>query len=133
MTDEDERAGVDGKSWEAFGARLGWTLYGWTFGDRATFLVGDGREHVQISKGVRRAMEVAMGGDWRPIETAPKDGTRIIVCDAAGWVGEVDWFHSWYNDTTQPGWMIANCDEEYGHYVEATYWMPLPAPQGGKS
>lgn len=71
--------------------------------------------------------------EWRPIETAPKGddpkeyhGPSIIVCDAKGWVGEAGWFPSWYNDKDSGGWMIANCDEEYGHYVDATHWMPLP-------
>ena len=66
--------------------------------------------------------------DWQPIETAPKDGTGILACDATGWVGEVSWWRQWYNDENNPGWMIANCDEEYGGYVQATHWMPLPSP-----
>lgn len=65
---------------------------------------------------------------WLPIESAPKDGTRILVCEADGWVGEVSWFESWHGDKSQPGWMIANCDEEYGRYAEATHYMPLPEP-----
>lgn len=64
---------------------------------------------------------------WLAIETAPKDGTGILVTDG-DWVGEVSWMVRWYNDKTNQGWMIANCDEEYGHYVVPTHWMPLPAP-----
>lgn len=56
--------------------------------------------------------------DWQPIETAPKDGTRIIVATTGRY---------WY-EKHKDGWMIANCDEEYGMYVEATHWMPLPEP-----
>jgi len=79
--------------------------------------------------------------DWQPIETAPKDGTRIIVYsngpsfsgafknrwndENIPWVGEVKWREGWYNEKIN-GWMIANCDEEYGYFVEATHWMELP-------
>jgi hypothetical protein len=66
--------------------------------------------------------------EWQAIETAPKDGTHIIVCDAEGWVGEVHWQERWYTDETNPGWMIANSDEEYGYYINATLWQPLPFP-----
>lgn len=68
-----------------------------------------------------------MKTQWQPIEIAPKDGTNILVADADGWVGQVFWQKRWYNEN-RPGWMIANCDEEYGDYITATHWMPLPAP-----
>ena len=77
--------------------------------------------------------------EWQPIETAPKNGTRILVYyngptfkgrwhegNISG-VGEVEWWEGWYNEKIN-GWMIANCDEEYGYFVEATHWMPLPEP-----
>ena len=67
--------------------------------------------------------------EWQPIETAPKDGSSIIVCDSKiGFVCEACWWDSWYSNKNNTGWMIANCDEEYGHYIDATHWMPLPAP-----
>ena len=66
--------------------------------------------------------------DWRPMESAPKDGTSILVEDARGGVREVSWFDSWYGDKESPGWMVANCDEEYGGYIEAVNWMPMPKP-----
>jgi hypothetical protein len=65
--------------------------------------------------------------EWQPIETAPKDGTNILVANAEGWVGQVFWQNRWYNEN-HAGWMIANCDEEYGEYITATHWMPLPEP-----
>lgn len=65
--------------------------------------------------------------EWQPIETAPKDGTAILVWDGK-LVYEAEWWDAWYADSSKPGWMIANCDEEYGFYVKATHWMPLPTP-----
>lgn len=35
---------------------------------------------------------------WQPIETAPKDGTRIIVCDEYG----VPTFASWFDSDNRP-------------------------------
>lgn len=67
--------------------------------------------------------------EWRTIDSAPRDGTPILVEDLdLHVVREVFWKPSWYGDTTIAGWMIANCDEEYGHYVRAIHWMPLPEP-----
>jgi hypothetical protein len=64
--------------------------------------------------------------EWQPIETAPKDGTRILIADFNGEVFEVSWWDSWYSDESRPGWMPANLDEEYGKYIIAAEWMPLP-------
>ena len=62
--------------------------------------------------------------EWKPIETAPKDGTRIML------------------------WPIGNCRNglrmETGHWClnghwkcgerspRATHWMPLPEPPDGR-
>lgn len=73
---------------------------------------------------------------WRPIETAPKDGTVIDV-----WLGDADvsdldfycqsrtckrsanWY--WSNGKFRPftGW-----DLPLTTFVEPTHWIPLPAP-----
>lgn len=56
--------------------------------------------------------------DWQPIETAPKDGTRIIVIP----YGDIfDLSVSWFieGDDRWANW----------HWIEApTHWMPLPKP-----
>lgn len=70
--------------------------------------------------------------EWQPIETAPKDGSCIIL----GWCGGYD---------SCPGFWMGNPKENYwekvGWYDEAdrgavltakpmepTHWMPLPPP-----
>jgi hypothetical protein len=66
--------------------------------------------------------------EWQPIETAPKDGTNILICgfDFSGnyFVADVKWvpeegefcLFSPYND--------AHDTPTY----DPKFWMPLPAP-----
>lgn len=68
---------------------------------------------------------------WEPIETAPKDGSRILVfgpmedgdelrpdppCTDVGMWDDFD--HKW---------MVENVSA-LGTYCRATHWMPLPPP-----
>lgn len=62
--------------------------------------------------------------EWQPIETAPQDGTRILLCDDRckpfpTLLGR--WCHgAWWSDATNSGASIV--------WSDATHWMPLPAP-----
>ena len=70
------------------------------------------------------------GMGWRPIETAPKDGTTILLTDAriqdwtltAAWIqGEISKSYCW---ETYDG---------LGYHAETfTHWMPLPPPPGSE-
>jgi hypothetical protein len=65
-------------------------------------------------------------GEWRPIETAPKDGTSIIVMDDR--VKDLAAVASW--DADEPSrakW--ATIDGGY-HQDRFTHWMPLPPVPG---
>lgn len=58
--------------------------------------------------------------DWQPIETAPKDGTVILIgahlgIDIGLWA---DWLNGWI-DEAQSGYHDPNWP---------THWMPLPNP-----
>jgi hypothetical protein len=66
---------------------------------------------------------------WRPIRTAPMDGTRVLVADknAAG-----SWVEAAYysKDGEYEGWFMVNT-----HWTDAvdgqifpTVWMPMPEP-----
>jgi len=65
-------------------------------------------------------------GDWRPIETAPRDGTPVLLrCkDRQMQVGE---FANRSDGTSF--WEIGHTESgPLGLLQEATHWMPLPNP-----
>jgi len=77
--------------------------------------------------------------EWQPIETAPKDGTDIIVgfdC-ASVWIIHIAWYRDGSPNTgcdgpEDIGWWsyVTNSvgqDMLTGHRTP-THWMPLPAP-----
>jgi hypothetical protein len=60
---------------------------------------------------------------WRPIETAPMDGTEIL-----GWCGDyVDICYMVDHYSYGEVWRTAKC-EDFGGYETPTHWMPLPDP-----
>lgn len=75
---------------------------------------------------------------WQPIETAPKDGTSVLLCkeiDADG--NPIDWSEdlktaqvfvqvaAWWEDC----WVVyCSLIEDPLLHFEPTHWMPLPDP-----
>lgn len=69
------------------------------------------------------------GGGWRPIETAPKDGTKVQLWLRAPYSRCVtaQWFEPWGN--WQDGGFPSDLDEFSGIGSSVpTHWRPLPAP-----
>lgn len=66
---------------------------------------------------------------WRPIETAPRDGTRVLVyaCvrDPSHWIigGDLPPFQCVTSYHPDGGWTVCEIRE-------ATHWRPLPPPPG---
>jgi len=67
--------------------------------------------------------------DWQSIETAPRDGTRIL--GFGGGMGQIANVIS-YNERVgcwdTPYDTLDDRDEEENGYIRPTHWMPLPAP-----
>ena len=60
---------------------------------------------------------------WQPIETAPKDGTRILVWFEQFVIGQrVDIFHYAWSDHRWYG------DGGLGYGLNPSHWIPLPNP-----
>lgn len=70
------------------------------------------------------------GAEWRPIETAPKDGTKFLAWPCflqANMAAAVE--TSWYRHPSVEGWTTDAID--CGDYeFEPTIWMPIPGTMG---
>jgi hypothetical protein len=79
--------------------------------------------------------------EWQPIETAPKDGTVILLAggtwgddlldlDGAPQVGAARWVMPFRKDRYPSYWGVAVLEGGYSAavYENPTHWMPLPAP-----
>lgn len=58
---------------------------------------------------------------WRPIETAPKDGTRILLASGSGLVF-TGWWDADPDDHDNDGWV-----DDAEVWWEPHHWRPLPA------
>lgn len=66
-------------------------------------------------------------GRWQPIETAPKDGTHVLLANKAGaseggWLSDIDHGADWEGQIGMAGWWRAD-----GTDWPCTHWQPLPA------
>ena len=74
--------------------------------------------------------------NWQPIETAPKDGTHVLLSD--GIKVRTGWFTKWHSPFAAKdaeGWAL-NWNSEFSvpdETMEPTHWMPLPDAPEGKS
>lgn len=59
---------------------------------------------------------------WQPIETAPKDGTRILSYSDQEGVQCISWWRD--GDTSWSEW----CSPDGYTVFDPTHWMPLPEP-----
>lgn len=70
-----------------------------------------------------RVAELEAAQEWRPIESAPRDGSRMLLalCDS----GHVYWCVSGVWSKRFKNW---NDGMEPAGLADPTHWMPLPAP-----
>jgi hypothetical protein len=70
----------------------------------------------------RDALRAELDQRWRSMETAPKDGRKVIRIGKSGCVWDVDW------DSAQSVWW-----DHWANPVRPIAWQPLPAaPEAGK-
>ena len=99
------------------------TLYGVAFCETAGTLIPYGTKLFTFPP-------AAQVSEWQPIETAPKDGTRVILGNKYGvWMGEFcDTYQSGYKP--QNPWQSVLLNHDYISKQRSyfpTHWMPLPA------
>lgn len=69
--------------------------------------------------------------NWQTIDTAPKDGTEILICEGSHWksiyIGH--WVPVDFNGVRGKWTTGFTCADEGDFDIDgATHWMPLPAP-----
>ena len=83
----------------------------------------------------RAALEAALAVDglclvqvWQPIESAPKDGTEVLIYQAGqsfGYDYAIGKFGARWEGDQEGGWGNRNSASQYN---TPTRWMPLPPP-----
>lgn len=78
---------------------------------------------------MRKELLAKLPAEWLPIETAPKDGTYILVGSRRGsWVAKYKpVFTSGYRPSNPWASMMLNHDHIGEQWPNPTHWMPLPA------
>lgn len=83
--------------------------------------------------------ELKKQNEWQPIETAPKDGTSVLV-HSYKWIeptmmyySSEEYFEEEYGDSEymESGWYVSHgmdFDQPDEYTREPTHWMPLPTP-----
>jgi len=67
-----------------------------------------------------------MTNEWRTIDSAPKDGTPILVCCRSGDITIAMHSDGAWAYCSSLGYDLENYMGMW--YEEATHWMPLPSP-----
>lgn len=71
--------------------------------------------------------------DWQPIETAPKDGTQVIVCGRySDDVAIARWDGRYWSCVSDGCAVIeSQCDfgTEYRTFEVPSFWQPCPKPK----
>lgn len=72
---------------------------------------------------------------WRPIESAPRDGTHFLACNASPAYGEYRTFNQqppavvhWWGNPGEEGFYLSVTEQEAERPFRATHWMPLSVP-----
>lgn len=63
---------------------------------------------------------------WHPIDSAPLDGTRVLVCDDSYCPTTAEWSDDRRPGTTLP--VEGRWTDMLGYRLHPKWWMPLPTP-----
>ena len=90
---------------------------------------GDPVHHVITDEAAACIREMV---EWRPIETAPRDGTWVVLKDEYSPATIGQWAHN--DDATYP-WRVFDGSDECNAWVAGRpcYWLPLPPAPGAEA
>ena len=94
-----------------------------TYGDVAEALRSAGAPSFQNGKWLSLPERIAaLTDEWQPIETAPKDGSPVLIfVPSTGICMYVAW-------NRNGNWMVFDTGKGHSAHVDATHWRPLPPP-----
>ena len=72
------------------------------------------------------AVQSLLDGDWQPVETAPRDGTPLLLFARASTATASIVLVGWY--LTHWDWIECCFAPNSPVGIVPTHWMPLPAP-----
>ena len=69
--------------------------------------------------------------EWQPIETAPKDGSHILLgnetlSSVGSWLSDMDYGAEYEGQLGVAGWWCLDSND-----CQPTHWMPKPDPPKG--
>lgn len=87
---------------------------------------------IQRRDDLRKIIDALKGATWRPIESAPKDGTRILVWRRDAGEPFVAYYGTAsryvYDDDEEERWWSESGEDLSAAELLPTRWQPLPAP-----
>lgn len=84
---------------------------------------GDFGNHIHAVRLEGASLPAQTPQTWQPIESAPKDGTDLLLwCPVEHDVAVAGFQHVGYWDDFSDGWQIPDTNM----YIQPTHWMPLP-------
>ena len=98
-------------------------------------LIEAAKEAVAIAKGEQPAARIHVNGfayvtedRWQPIESAPKDGTAVLLHYTTSPFGGVAYLieGAWHQVHTEPDELFDGWETPFGFVGEPTHWTPLP-------
>jgi hypothetical protein len=113
------RQGPDGRWHDTPIATCPWLPHRRQSDDIAAYLAHSSPDRVlALLEEVERLRAATM---WQPIETAPKDGTRILAANDSG---DVDAVH-WVDNVWWTGWVTYHHRSDINEFA-AVRWIPMP-------
>lgn len=76
---------------------------------------------------MRAALEAADAAAWETIDTAPKDGTKILGYWPGGLVSPTRWDDDRYRENYVPFWTHPYAGKLRARHEPPTHWRRLPA------
>lgn len=81
------------------------------------------KDHITINEVILEALQFVKERQWQPIETAPKDGTEILIC-GFDIVGDFTACKAWWHDKSSE--IVPQFDWVDDALENPTHWQPLP-------